>query len=214
MEISVSDTPAHDAASWFAGQVRDAVRRRGSAAVALSGGSTAPALFTALLDQDMPWSGVTVWQVDERIAPDGDALRNAGPLALLPASVNQMPVTSADLNAAARQYGRGLPDRFDVVHLGVGDDGHTASWPPGNDAIASSQHFVEVVPEFRGVERMTLTARAVNAARSRMVLVHGTGKAPVVARWIDGDRTLPVSSVRRANTRVFLDPGAAGRLSQ
>ena len=92
-----------------------------------------------------------MWQVDERVAPDGHPDRNAdAACGGLPCAVRLMPVTAADLRAAAARYARSLPDRFDVVHLGVGDDGHTASWPPGNHDVLASDRLVEVVPPFNG----------------------------------------------------------------
>src|SRR3954449_5319364 len=132
MDLRISDEPARAAAVTIARRLRDACRRRGRATLALSGGSTAPAMIDALLREVVPWDAITVWQVDERIAPDGDGDRNALQLTGLPCAVRLMPVTAGDLRAAAGRYARSLPDRFDLVHLGVGDDGHTASWPPGN----------------------------------------------------------------------------------
>lgn len=213
MDIRVASDPATEAARWLARRLRDAVRRRGSASLALSGGSTAPALIEACLDAGtvgaVPWSSVTVWQVDERVAPDGDAARNAGQLEPLPCRVLRMPVTAGDLRAAARRYGTGLPERFDAVHLGLGDDGHTASWPPGQPDVITSPRPVELVAEFRGLPRMTLTGHVVNAARARMVLATGAGKRPMVTRWLLADANLPISAVRRVGTVVFLDPAAA-----
>src|SRR5262245_2566792 len=130
MDLRVSDEPAELAARWIALRLRGARRRRGAATLALSGGSTAPAMIAALLVERVPWEAVTVWQVDERIAPDGHPDRNALQLDGLPCAVRLMPVTAKDLRGAAARYARSLPDRLDVVHLGVGDDGHTASWPP------------------------------------------------------------------------------------
>jgi len=96
MDIRVVDDPSGAAAKWIARRLRDAVRRRGSAAIAVSGGSTAPALFEALHSYSVPWEQTTIWQVDERVAPDGDRDRNAGQLAGLPSRVRLMPVTSID----------------------------------------------------------------------------------------------------------------------
>ncbi len=175
----------------------------------MSGGSTAPPMIGALLDQDVPWETVTVWQVDERVAPDGDEARNAEQLAVLPCVVRLMPVTKRDLRRSARQYGALLPERFDVVHLGLGDDGHTASWPPGDDAPVTSKRSVELVRDFHGLDRMTLTGRVINGARSRVLLATGASKRPMVQRWLDGDPTLPVASVKRPDTWVFLDDAAA-----
>jgi len=179
--------------------------------IAVSGGSTAPELFDALVRHDVPWDRTTVWQVDERIAPDGDVARNAGQLDTLPVRVRPMPVTASDLRAAARRYAATLPARFDVVHLGLGDDGHTASWPP-HDPVVDSTRDCEVVDEFNGYRRMTLTPRVVNAARSRMVLTLGSSKAGMVERWMLRDPELPIDRVRRSATWVFLDPPAAAGL--
>ena len=209
MDVRISDDPAEAAAKSIARLLRGAFRRRGTASLALSGGSTAPAMIDALLIDDVPWEAVTIWQVDERVAPDGDTDRNALQLAGLPCAVRLMPVTASDLRAAAGRYARTLPDRFDVVHLGVGDDGHTASWPPGNHAVLVSERRVELVPTFNGRRRMTFTPTVVNGARARLLLAVGAAKRPVITRWLDGDRSLPVATVKRTATTLFLDPGAA-----
>lgn len=166
-------------------------------------------MFDALLAEHVPWDRVTVWQVDERVAPDGHPDRNAGQLAGFACRTELMPVTDGDLAAAAERYGRSLPERFDVVHLGLGDDGHTASWPPGEPEVRTSDRAVELVEMFAGWPRMTLTQRVVNAARSRAVLTLGEGKRPMVERWLLLDPALPISAVRRSNTWVFLDGAAA-----
>ena len=211
MQIVVGESPATEAADRLAFRLRDAVRRRGSASVALSGGSTAPPMIAALVELDVPWDGVVVWQVDERVAPDGSDDRNAGQLDPLRTrcEVRPMPVTATDLRAAARRYAAELPARFDVVHLGVGDDGHTASWPPAEPDVATSDRPVELVGEFHGLPRMTLTASVVNGARSRVVLATGARKRPVIERWLLGDADLPISRVRRQDTWVYLDEPAA-----
>jgi len=209
MDVRVGSDADVQAAAKIAGRLRDAHRRRAEAFLAMSGGSTAPPMIGALLDQDVPWETVTVWQVDERVAPDGDEARNAGQLAVLPCVVRLMPVTNRDLRRSARQYGALLPERFDVVHLGLGDDGHTASWPPGDDGPVISKRSVELVRDFNGMDRMTLTGRVVNGSRSRVVFATGRSKRPMVERWLDGDTTLPVAAVTRSNTWVFLDEAAA-----
>jgi 6-phosphogluconolactonase len=212
MELIVTPDPSVAAAERVAARLRDAVRRRGTASMALSGGGTAPPMIDALGEVDVPWEAVGVWQVDERVAPDGHDARNAGqlqPLEQLPCRVRPMPVTAGDLRAAARRYAATLPDRFDVVHLGIGDDGHTASWPPDDPAVRTSRREVELVDMFNGWPRMTLTRRVVNAARSRVVLTTGASKRPMVTRWLEGDRSLPITAVRRTATWVFVDEAAA-----
>lgn len=214
MDIRVGDRPADRAAAWIARRLRDATRRRGSASIALSGGSTAPAMIDALVADDVPWESVTVWQVDERIAPDGDDARNANQLAGLPCTVRLMPVTVNDLRAGARRYATSLPDRLDVVHLGVGGDGHTASWPPDHPEVARSARDVECVPRFNGWERMTLTRRVINGARRRVVLATGASKRPIIEHWLLDDVQLPISAVRNTATWVFLDHEAAPLLAE
>ena len=207
----MSDDPAAEAGRWLAQRLGDAVRRRGRAFAAVSGGSTAPPLFDAVLARDVPWADVTIWQVDERVAPDGHPARNAGQLADLPCRVELMPVTDDDLVAGAARYAAGLPDRFDIVHLGLGDDGHTASWPPGHDVV-DSDAAVAAIGEFNGYPRMTLTPSVVNAARTRLMLISGVAKAPMVQRWVLGDASLPVARVRPTDTWVMLDSAAAAEL--
>jgi 6-phosphogluconolactonase/glucosamine-6-phosphate isomerase/deaminase len=211
VDLRISDDPTRDSATWIARRLRDSVRRRGTASLAVSGGGTAPAMFDVLADLDVPWGSITIWQVDERVAPDGDPDRNANQLAALPARAKPMPVTSADLRAAATRYGRGLPERFDVVHLGMGPDGHTASWPPDH-AVLHSDRPVEVIGEFNGRERMTLTPPVVNAGRSRVMLTFGHDKSELIERWLLRDPELPVTHLRRTGTLLFIDPAAASRL--
>lgn len=208
-ELRVGEHPAVEAAAWIADRLRRVVAERGAATVAVSGGSTAPPLFEALRGHDVPWGQVEVWQVDERVVPDGDPERNAGQLHVLPARVHPMPVTATDLVGAAAGYAASLPERFDVVHLGLGDDGHTASWPPGDDRPIVSRRRVEIVPEFHGHVRMTLTAGVVNEAESRVMLTHGATKAALMARWAADDHDIPVGHVQRAGTIAFVDPAAA-----
>ncbi len=207
----MSDDPAAEAAVWIARRLRDAVRRRGVASLAVSGGSTAPPMFEVLATLDVPWRQVTVWQVDERVAPDGDAERNAGQLDLLPATSKPMPVTSNNLVAAAARYARSLPEQFDVVHLGLGADGHTASWPAGHEVMDSARP-VESIGMFNGYPRMTMTPLVVNRARVRVMLTLGSDKAPMVERWFLRDPDLPVTRLKRTGTIVFADPAAAADL--
>lgn len=212
MEIRIGDHAPEPAAAWIAERLRSGVRRRGVASVALSGGGTAAALVAALAAADVPWASVGVWQVDERVVPDGHPARNAGllaPLLELPCRVRLMPVTATDLRRAARRYAAGLPGRFDVVHLGVGEDGHTASWPPGDVATRESARAVELVGSFHGVPRMTLTRRIVDEARARVVLAVGPAKRPAITGWLRGDPDLPIAAVRPNATWVFLDAAAA-----
>ncbi len=171
-------------------------------------------MLAQLAELPVPWAATTVFQVDERVAPDGDADRNARLLDVLRRqgpTIHLMPVTEPDLASAARRYGELLPARLDVVHLGVGDDGHTASWPPG-DPVVHATGIVALSGEYQARRRMTLTVAAVNAARRRLVLATGRTKATVIERWLLHDHALPIDRVGRTNTTVVLDAEAAARL--
>jgi len=201
------------AARAIARRLVNAVAARGTASVAFSGGSTPALMLARMAEFDVPWVHVHVFQVDERVAPDGDPARNAGLLDALPvrrSNLHLMPVTAKDLGAAARRYAAALPERFDVVHLGVGDDGHTASWPPG-DPVIDAPGSVAVSQPYQGRVRMTLTPSPVNAARARIVLVAGASKRPALASWLRHDGSVPVDRVRRTATLVIVDAAADPR---
>ena len=201
----MSDDPSGECAASIGRRLRSALRRNGSATLAVSGGSSVTRLFNALARTELPWDKVSVWQVDERVAPDGDAARNANHLSHLPGQHHLMPVTAKSLGPASRRYARTLPQRFDVVHLGMGSDGHTASWPPG-DPVIDSVEPVALSQPYQGYMRMTLTPPVVNAARSRVVLTFGRDKAGALAAW-NG----PISRIRRSGSVIFADSAAAGQ---
>ncbi len=217
MELRVAPDPAGaaaDAAASIARRARRAVTDRGRFTLAVSGGSTPKLMFAVLADLDLPWRDVHVYQVDERVAPAGHPDRNLGLLDVLPLpkrNVHAMPVERADLRRAASAYARSLPERFDLVHLGIGDDGHTASWAPG-DPVIDDPSPVGLSGTFNGYVRMTFTPSVVNAARARLVLIAGADKAVAVAGWLLHDEGLPVERVARANTVVVLDEAAAAQL--
>lgn len=209
------------AAGWIAARAEPAIAERGRFTLAVSGGSTPAAMFAELAKLDLPWSNVHVFQVDERVAPDGDPDRNLGDLqanllSRVPVIVHLMEVTAPDLDEASRRYADELSDVtgdgvLDVVHLGLGDDGHTASWPPGDPVINVRDRDVALTQLYRGRVRMTLTVPAVNRARSVMFLAAGDGKSDVVKRLVSGDKSIPSSHVRPDAT-LLLDDAAASAL--
>jgi 6-phosphogluconolactonase len=231
MEVRVAadrSTLARAAAAHVAGAAASAIAERGRFSLAVSGGSTPGAMFAALADAaasglPVAWDRIHVFQVDERVVPDGDPERNATELrsALLervplPAgNVHLMDVGAIDLDVAARAYaeliGSTCGGVIDLVHLGLGDDGHTASWPPG-DPVVDRTDDVAVVGPYRGHRRMTLTPPLVNRARSVLWLVSGAEKAPVLRRLLEGDPSLPSSRVDPGRSVVFADEDAAADL--
>jgi 6-phosphogluconolactonase len=192
----------------------EAIAERGAFTLAVSGGRTPWALL-ALLGPRMPWGAVTVYQVDERIAPDGDPDRNLTYLlASLPAaaarSVRAMPVTAADLDAAAAEYAASLPEKLDLVHLGLGPDGHTASLVPGDPVLDVDDRDVALTGEYQGRRRMTLTYRALSRARRILWVVTGADKAEALRRLRAGDPSVPAGRVTTQNALVLADVEAAG----
>lgn len=219
MEI-LPDSPAlaGRAAELVAGRLSEAVADRGRATLAVSGGSTPAAFLAQLAGKPLPWEAIHVFQVDERVAPPGDPDRNLTGLhaALLDrvpipsGNVHPLPVNDPDLDGAASAYAdeirtvAGPEGRLDVVHLGLGDDGHTASWPPG-DPVVDATGDVAVVGPFNGRLRMTLTPPAVNRAGWIVWLVSGPSKAPVVGGLLAGNPALPASRVRRTDATLLTD---------
>jgi len=212
---------ARRGAERIAAAARAAVAARGRFALALSGGRTPWAMLRALAGEDVPWPAVHVFQVDERIAPAGDPDRNLTNLRaslmgapLAPEQIHPMPVEGADLEAAAREYARMLPPVFDLIHLGVGTDGHTASLVPGDAVLQVADRDVALSGPYQERRRMTLTYPALDRARQILWLVTGADKAAILVRLHDGDRSIPAGRVRAERARALVDRAAAAALER
>ena len=207
------DAVADQAAAYVAARARAAVAEHGRFTFAVSGGHTPWAMFAALAKEDMPWPGVALFQVDERVAPDGDPDRNLThlreSLGDAPALVHPMPVTDADLEAAAAGYGTELPQRFDLVHLGLGPDGHTASLVPGDPVLQIRDRLVALTQPYQGHRRMTLTYPALARADQLLWLITGGDKREPLARLLAGDESIPAGRVRAGRSLVLADRAAA-----
>lgn len=205
---------AERGASIIAERAAAAIAERGHFALAVSGGHSPWAMFEGLHGR-LPWERVTIFQVDERIAPDGDPDRNLTQLERsLPAGgvadVRAMPVWAQDLDAAAGIYARDLPDRLDLVHLGLGPDGHTASLVPDDPVLDVTDRDVALTGEYQGRRRMTLTYPALNRARHVLWLVTGADKVDALRRLRAGDPSIPAGRVSPENAVVLADRAAAG----
>ena len=178
-----------------------AIEARGAFSLAVSGGHAPWRMFELLGTHELDWDAIEVFQVDERIAPEGDDDRNLTHLlASLPAAgaarVRPMPVDDPDLEAAAAGYAEQLPTELDLVHLGLGPDGHTASLIPGDPVLDVDDRLVALTGEYQGRRRMTLTYPAIEAARSVLWLVTGADKPEGLAKLRAGDPSIPAGRVR------------------
>jgi 6-phosphogluconolactonase len=191
---------------------RESVDDHGSFTFAVSGGKTPWTMFAELANEDVPWSSVTIFQVDERVAPDGDPERNLtnlrDSLGSAPAKVVAMPVNEPDLDAAAAEYAAGLPLRFDLVHLGLGPDGHTASLVPGDPVLEVTDRLVGVTQPYQGHERMTLTYPGLSRADELLWLRSGADKKVPLAKLLRGDRSIPAGRVEARHSVILADSSA------
>jgi 6-phosphogluconolactonase len=222
------DTVACKAAAVIAADMCAAVTARGRYVMAVSGGHTPWLMLRALAGEPpLSWQQVHVVQVDERVAPANDPERNLAHLRAslltrvpLPADhIHAMPVEATDLDRAAAQYAAtlrdvaGSPPVLDLVHLGLGPDGHTASLVPGDPALDVTDTDVAVAGPYQGRRRMTLTFPIINRSRFVLWLVTGREKAATLVRLRDGDRSIPAARVRQDRALLLADRAAAERLS-
>lgn len=229
MEIRIladAATVAVETAKFIAEEGRGAVAARGRFCLAVSGGQTPWLMLRALAREGLAWDKVYVVQVDERVAPPGTPERNLTHLRdsllahapLPPENVCAMPVESPDLEAAAGSYAlmlqgiAGSPPVLDLVHLGLGPDGHTASLVPGDPVLEVTDADVALTQLYQGRRRMTLTYPMLNRARRILWVVTGGEKTGMLARLRDGDVTIPAGRVSQEHVLVIADRAAAARL--
>jgi 6-phosphogluconolactonase len=201
------------AAAILSARARAAVADRGRFTLAVSGGRSPAAMFDRLSEEDVPWPSVALYQVDERVAPRGHPDRNLTTLEahLRAPGVNlrPMPVEDEDLESAAARYADELPPRFDVIHLGLGPDGHTASLVPGDPVLDVVGRDAAVTRPYQGRVRMTLTYPVLDRSGELLWLVTGADKADPVRRLLAGDPSIPAGRVRAARAVLLADPAAA-----
>jgi len=216
---------AERAAAIIAADARAAVAARGQFAMAVSGGHTPWVMLRALANEDVPWAKLQVFQVDERVAPDGDPDRNLTHLheSLLSHApitrdqIHAMPVNLPDLDAAAKQYAAtlqsvlGSPAVLDLAHLGLGPDGHTASLVPGDPVLKVTDADVAATGAYMGHRRMTLTYPMLNRSRKILWLLTGAEKAAMLPRLQAGDPTIPAGRISSVQAVVLADKAATGQ---
>jgi 6-phosphogluconolactonase len=229
MEVSIAkdaEAAARLAADTIAADARAAIAARGRFTLAVSGGHTPWIMLRILAKEEIPWAGVHLYQVDERFAPDGHPERNLThireclllDIPLRPEQFHAMPVESADRESAAAQYNAelqeiaGTPPVLDLVHLGLGPDGHTASLVPGDAVLDVTSADVSLTGVYQGRPRMTLTYPSINRARRLLCLVTGSEKTPMLRRLMDGDTSIPAGRLNRERALLVADRAAAGQL--
>jgi 6-phosphogluconolactonase len=228
MEVfSDDESTARAAAKFISAEAAAAVGARDQFVMAVSGGRTPWIMLRALGSEEISWDRTYVMQVDERVAPAGhpdrnfahlqDSLLNHSPIR--PEHIHFMSVESTDLEGAARQYASvlseiaGSPPTLDLIHLGLGPDGHTASLLPGYPVLDVTDVDVAVTGVYQGRRRMTLTYPVFNRARRILWLVTGSEKAGMLLRLRKGDPSIPAGMIRQDRAVIFADRAAAGDLA-
>jgi 6-phosphogluconolactonase len=222
--LADAESVARRAAALIAEDARSATALRGRFVMAVSGGHTPWIMLRALASETVPWQAVHIVQVDERVAPAGDPDRNLTHLQaslldaapLRPQQIHAMLVESSDLEAAAKQYAEtlneiaGSPAVLDLVHLGLGPDGHTASLVPGDPVLEVTNSDVSLTGIYQGRRRMTLTYPVINRARNILWVVTGAEKAEMLTRLRNADASIPAGRVYSEDAMVLADSAAAG----
>jgi 6-phosphogluconolactonase len=231
MEIEVLADPesvARKAAGVIAAEARAAIAARGRFVVAISGGHTPWIMLRELAHEDIPWTAVHIVQVDERVAPTGHSDRNLTHLQesllehapLRPEQIHAMPVESSDLRSAAKHYAltlseiAGSPPVLDLVHLGLGPDGHTASLVPGDAILQVTSQDVALTGVYQGRRRMSLTYPIIDRSRRVLWLVTGAEKIEMLARLRNADVSIPAGRISGNKALVLADRAAAGELQE
>jgi 6-phosphogluconolactonase len=214
-----ADEVANEAARIIAGMAREKVAAGGKFVMAVSGGRTPWLMLRALGSEDVPWESIHVVQVDERVAPSGHQDRNLTHLResllehspLKETNIHPMPVESEDLESAAAAYAStlrkiaGTPPLLDLVHLGLGSDGHTASLVPGDPVLKVDNEDVAITGIYQGRQRMTLTYPAINRARYILWIITGTEKIQMLKCLINADGSIPAGLIFRNQAIILTD---------
>ena len=222
------DAVALEAARLIAQQARESVAARGKFVMAVSGGKTPWIMLRKLAEEDVPWDGVHIVQVDERVAPEGDPDRNLTHLRasllehapLCPERIHAMPVESGNIDSACAQYATalkviaGTAPVVDLIHLGLGPDGHTASLVPGDPVLQVKDADVAVTGIYQKRRRMTLTYPIINRARFVLWLVTGNEKAGMLPRLIAADSSIPAGRVSTVRSLALVDSAAGAQMDR
>jgi len=217
-----ADQVAAGAAAYLEQQIREALAHQPSYSLAISGGRTPWEMLKILSKADLPWNRVNLFQVDERVAPDGHADRNltqlfqaiAGTPMVTQLRIFPMPVLAEDLEEGCREYTQVLDEvtegkGLDLIHLGLGSDGHTASLVPEDGVMEVQDRLVACTQNtYQGRIRMTLTYPLLNSAKQLLWIVTGSEKQEMVKRLLQQDPSIPAGSIRQENALLLVDQAA------
>ena len=211
-----AEAAARRAAELIAQTAAEAIDSSGKFTLAASGGKEPWVMYRMLADFDVDWERTEVFQVDERVAPDGDPDRNLTHLIeSLPeparSRVRPMPVGEDDLDRAASEYAEGLPEQLDLVHLGLGPDGHTASLVPGDPVLEVTDRRVAVSDTYQGHRRLTLTYPELERAGKLLWLITGESKREPLGWLLANEGSIPAGRVESDDSTVIADRDAAGK---
>ncbi len=233
LDITTPERWAGRAADVMAASIGQAIARSGRCLMALSGGSTPVPVFEELAGREVLWDRVTILQVDERLVPADDPARNLADqqaalgylgATWLPLPVDELLARSPSASGPERERAEltvldefiadlvdlaDQPPILDLVHLGLGDDGHTASLFPGDPLVDELRSPVGLTEVQNGVQRISLTRPVLDRARMVVWLVRGASKAGPLGRLLAGDLSIPAGLIRPAHSVVLADAEAA-----
>jgi len=182
--------------------------------LALAGGSTPRVLYEQMADCNLPWPDMEIFFTDERCVPADDQdsnfrMANEALLSKVAVNVHRMPGERCDADDYETEMRGvfGATPAFDLVLLGLGADGHTASLFPGDTALEEDQHWVVAVrrPDH---ERLTLTLAVLSSARTALFLVTGPTKRDALRRLLAGE-DIPAARVHAGEVLIIADKAAA-----
>lgn len=210
-----ADSLAQAAADFIAERSRALLERPGPFTLAVSGGKTPRPMFDKLAHDDIAWDHATIFQVDERVVPEASDQRNLKglreSLAGASAPIVAMDVENPDLDAACASYAELLPQRFDLIHLGIGPDGHCASLVPNDPVLDVTDRLVALSGPYQETRRMTLTYPALARGDQLLWLVSGEDKRDALNKLLASDPSIPAGRVEARASLIMADRAAAGR---
>lgn len=216
------DSVAEYGAKWIAELARETLLTQKNFSLALSGGKTPWQMLRRLAAEELPWGKIHLFQTDERVLPKNHSERNLTQLQEIfsraASRLHPMPVGAGDLERACASYTKeiqryaGQPPVLDLIHLGLGEDGHTASLFSGDALLAESKRDVGLSDEALRPRRMTLTLPAINRAKQALWVITGKEKSVAFQKLLRGDPSIPASRIACAKIFLLVDEDAASLL--